>query len=275
MTALAFAVAGALGYGIGSIAQAAGARRSRDTLRALGHPLYLAGLACDLLAWFASLVALRTLPVYQVQAVLAGSLAVTVVAARLFLAARIRPRDAAAVVVTILALAVVAAAAGPQDEVRPSAALRWGLVAAAVVLAGGGWLATRALRPAAAALAGLAYGGAALCARALPVPGHRGVLAIAGSLLAEPLTWALAGFGVTGTLLYAFALQYGQVGPVTAVLWITEVVVPSAVGVAVLHDTVRPGWAPAAVLAVLATTAAAVVLATAPATVSATTEGAD
>ncbi|MEV8515374.1 hypothetical protein [Dactylosporangium sp. NPDC051484] len=283
MMALAFAVAGALGYGIGSIAQAAGARRATGTVRALGHPLYLAGLGCDLLAWLASLIALRTLPVYQVQAVLAGSLAVTVVAARIVLSARIRPRDMAAVAVTVLALGVLAAASGPQDDVRPSMALRYALVTSAVLLACAGWLATRggsvtSARRAAvcAALAGLAYGGAALCARALALPapgtGLRGVPTIVGSLATEPLTWALAVFGVTGTLLYAFALQHGQVGPVTAVLWIAEVLAPSAVGVAVLHDTVRPGWAPYAALAVLATTAAAAVLATAPATATATAE---
>ncbi|OHV62283.1 hypothetical protein [Pseudofrankia sp. BMG5.36] len=111
--ALAFAVAAAVSYGAGSIAQAEGARRAPDTLRALRHPLYLAGLGCDLLAWLASVAALRTLAVYQVQAILAGSLAVTVLGARVVLAARIRRRDAAAV--TVLALIVVAAAAGPQE----------------------------------------------------------------------------------------------------------------------------------------------------------------
>jgi len=267
--ALVFAVAGAVSYGLGSVTQALAARRSTDTLHTLRHPLYLAGLGCDLLAWLLSLVALRTLAVYQVQAVLAGSLAVTVLAARLLLAARIRHRDSAAVAVTVAALTILALAAGPQDQVQPSAVVRSGLVVAAVLVAAGGWIAARAGSPgASAALAGLAFGGAALCARALPLsaPAMRDVPAVLGALAAEPLTWALAGFGSTGTLLYANALQHGQVGPVTAVLWIAEVIAPSVVGVAVLHDTVRAGWAPYAVVAILATTAAASVLATAPAT---------
>ncbi|HYQ64012.1 hypothetical protein, partial [Actinophytocola sp.] len=122
-----------------------------------------------------------------------------------------------------------------------------------------------------AALAGLAFGGAALCARALPsAPATRGVPATLGALATDPLTWGLVGFGVTGMLLYTHALQQGQVGPVTAVLWIVEVIAPSVVGVAALHDAVRDGWAPYAVVAVLATTAAAAVLATAPATAAAT-----
>ncbi|MCL9793413.1 hypothetical protein MXD58_003650, partial [Frankia sp. AgKG'84/4] len=88
VVALVFALVAALGYGASSIAQAEGARRATDTLRALRHPLYLAGLGGDALAWLASLVALRSLAVYQVQAILAGSLAVTVVGARVVLAAR-------------------------------------------------------------------------------------------------------------------------------------------------------------------------------------------
>jgi hypothetical protein len=66
-------------------------------------------------------------------------------------------------------------------------------------------------------------------------------------------------------LLYTNALRQGQVGPVTAVLWIGEVVAPSAVGLALLGDTVLPGWELAAAAAGLATIGAAVVLGTAPA----------
>lgn len=267
--ALGFAVAGAVGYGTASVTQALAARRSTGTLHTLRQPLYLVGLGCDLLAWLASLVALRTLAVYQVQAVLAGSLAVTVLGARVVLAARLRRRDSVAVTVTVLALAVLALSAGPQDQIQPSGAVRFGLVTAAVLVAVGGWVAARAGSPgASAALAGLAFGGAALCARALPLSGD--VPAVLGALAVDPLTWGLVCFGVTGMLLYTHALQHGQVGPVTAVLWIVEVIAPSVIGVAVLHDTVRDGWAPCAVAAVLATTAAAAVLATAPATAEAT-----
>jgi hypothetical protein len=80
-------------------------------------------------------------------------------------------------------------------------------------------------------------------------------------------------FAISGMLLYTNALRQGQVGPVTAVLWIGEVVAPSAVGLALLGDTVMPGWELAAAAAGLATIGAAVVLGTAPA--SAATAQAD
>jgi hypothetical protein len=253
VVALALAVAAAIGYGVSSVLQGVAARRSEGTWQTLRQPLYLAGLAVDLVAWLASLAAARTLPIYLVQTVLAGSLVVTVLVARFALAVRLRAVDAAAIVVTVAALGVIALSAGAQHPVHLSTAVRTGTLAAAVLLAGAGWLASRAESPGTCAvLAGLAFGGATLAARA-------------ATLSLDPLLPALAVFGLTGMLLYADALEHGQVGPVTSLLWIAEVVVPSALGVIVLGDSVRPGWVLPALLAGAATLAAAVVLATAPA----------
>jgi hypothetical protein len=266
--ALALAVFGAFSYGVGSILQAIGAMRSTGTVSTLGHPLYLLGVGCDLLAWAASMVALRELAVYQVQSVLAGSLAVTVVAARLVLASRLRARDVGAVMVTIAALTVLGMSAGPQEAVMPTGPLRLGFSVAAVSLAVVGWAAAKVAPPGVvAALAGTAFGAAALCGRALPMPTESpNAFAFMLALIMEPFSLALVTFAATGMLLYTSALRSGQVGPVTAVLWIGEVVAPSAVGLLVLGDTVRPGWSLAAATAGLVTVGAAAVLATAPAT---------
>ena len=265
--ALAMAIFGAFSYGVGSILQAIGAMRSTGTVRTLGHPLYLLGVGCDLLAWAASMIALRELAVYQVQSVLAGSLAVTVVAARLVLASRLRRRDVAAVTVTIGALTILALSAGPQEAVAPSGPLRLGFCVAALSVVLIGWAAAKVAPPGVvAALAGLSFGAAALCGRALPMPTESpNVPAFVLALLLEPFTAALVTFAAAGMLLYTTALRQGQVGPVTAVLWIGEVVAPSAVGLALLGDTVRPGWDLPAAVAGLLTVGAAVVLATAPA----------
>ena len=264
--ALAITIFGAVSYGAGSVLQAVGARRSTGTVRTLGHPLYLLGVGCDLLAWAGSMFALRELAVYQVQSVLAGSLAVTVVFARLFLRSRLRGRDVAAVMVTIAALTIMAMSAGEQEHVAASFGLRLGLCAAALATAVLGWGATKVSSPGVvAALAGLAFGGAALCSRSITLPTERWSDA-ALALVTEPLAAALLIFAAAGMLLYTNALANGQVGPVTAVLWIGEVVAPSAVGIALLGDTVRAGWDVPATVACLITIGAAVVLAGAPAT---------
>jgi hypothetical protein len=260
--ALGIAVFGACCYAAGSILQAVGARRSTSTVRALGHPLYLIGVGLDLVAFAGSMVALRELAVYLVESVLASSLAITVVAARIFLKARLRNRDIAAVVVSVAALAVLAMSAGPQEEVAASNGLRWLLCSAAAGLAVIGWATAKTRSPGAvAALAGLMLGGAALAGRALPMPEQAGLGGTALGLLTEPLVWALLVFAVGGMLLYTHALQHGAVGPVTAVLWIAEVIAPSAVALLILGDAVRPGWELAALIAGLVTVGAAVLLA--------------
>lgn len=262
--ALGIAVFGAFCYAAGSILQSVGARRSKGTVRALGHPLYLIGVALDLVAFAGSMVALRELAVYLVESVLAGSLAVTVVAARIFLKARLRRRDVAAVVVSVAALTVLAMSAGPQEAVTATNGLRWLLCSAAVGLAVLGWGTARTGSPGAiAALGGLSLGGAALAGRALPMPEEAmgSVGSVALHLVTEPLVGALLVFAVGGMLMYTHALQHGQVGPVTAVLWIAEVVAPSAIALAILGDAVRPGWELPAMIAGLVTVGAAVLLA--------------
>jgi drug/metabolite transporter (DMT)-like permease len=253
--ALGLALLGALGYGTASVLQAVGAARAAGGLSTLTDPAYLTGLACDGLAWLVSLVALRTLPVYQVQAVLAGSIAVTVLLAWWFLGHRLSRSDTVAIAVTIAALAVLAASSGPQVAAQLSGPERLGLALSAIVVAGLGVSAVAAGRPAlTGACAGLAFGGAALCARAIDVPHWTGAIG-------NPLSWGLAGFGITGMLLYAQALEHGAVGPVTAMLWIAEVVAPSLAGAWLLGDTVRAGWLPAALVALVAAVVAAGALA--------------
>jgi hypothetical protein len=266
--ALAITIFGAFAYAAASILQAVGARRSTGTVKTLSHPLYLLGTGFDLLAWVASMVALGQLAVYVVESVLAGSLAVTVVAARLILKSRLRTVDVIAVTVSVTALTVLAMSAGPQESVPASAELRLWFCGAALAIALLGYGATKYAPPGVvAAFAGFCLGGAALVGRALTLP-HDAMSSVGSAALAivtEPLVAALLVFGVTGMMLYANALQRGQVGPVTAVLWIAEVIAPSFVAVMFLGDTVRSGWAMPAMIAGVVTVGTAVVLASAPA----------
>jgi hypothetical protein len=262
--ALAITVVAAFGYAAASILQAVGARRSPSAAAALRHPLYVIGATVDILAWAGSMVALRELAVYLVESVLAFSLALTVLFARFFLKSRLRARDVLAVMVSIVALTVLAMSAGPQEIVTPSNDLRIWLCAAAALLAVLGRLGTRYASPGVVGgIAGLALGGAALVGRVYVLPEGNVLLGI----VTEPLTAALLLFAAVGMTLYADALQRGSVGAVTAVLWIAEVTAPSAVALAFLGDSVRPGWDWTALGAGLVIVAMAVLLATAPASV--------
>ncbi|WP_088287657.1 hypothetical protein [Kineosporia sp. A_224] len=259
--AVALAVAAAVGYGLASVLQAVGMRGADATVTGMRRPAYLAGAVLDVAAWGTSLVALRTLPVFEVQSVLAGSLVVTALAARVLLGALLRRRDVVAIAAAVLCLAAVAWSASAQEAAALGPVTRWALAAAAVPVV---VLGVRATRPGTSAVAaGLAFGGTALCSRAATLPAapwqHLG--ATAGALATDPLVWALVVYGAGGVVFYAQALQHGSVGPVTALLWITEVVVPALVGVAILGDRVRPGWTVPAAVAVVGVLAAAVTLA--------------
>lgn len=258
---LLMAVLAAIGYAGASVLQSAATDRVSSAWRLARSPLYLTGLALDGIAWALSLLALRSLPVYVVQAVLAGSLAVTVVFARIWRGSRLRRRDLGAILGLIPALAVIAIAGREQDAPVIGATTTWALTiigavtvaAIVVVLTAGRGAAGLAL------LAGLSYSVTALAARALQVEHPL------WDTLGNPLIWVVAATGIAGTVAYAAALDRGAVGPATALLWAVEVVVPAVVAIPLLGDDVRPGWRPAAAVAVAAVVAFTAVLASAPA----------
>ncbi|WP_205708370.1 hypothetical protein [Kineococcus siccus] len=260
-TALAAAVLAAVGYAAGSVLQAVGVRGGASPRDLLRSPAYLAGLGADGVSWLLSLLALRRLPAFAVQALLAGSLALTVVLARVLLRAVLRRRDVVAVLAMVAALAVVGGAGSEQAAPRAGGAAVAALAGGAVLLGVAAPLLRRAPSAALAVLAGLAYSVAALAARAVDL--HGGLTA----LVTRPLTWTVLVAGAVGTWAYAAALERGSVGAATALLWAVEVVVPAVLGALLLGDGVRKGWLAAAVVAVVAVLGAALVLAGAPAAV--------
>ncbi len=258
--ALLAAVGGAVAYGAGSVLQAVAARRvalaGRHLLGVAREPHYVAGLGFDLVGWVLSLVALRQLPLFAVQAILAGSLAVTVVMAAAVFGSRVRRCDAWAVAVTVIALGVLGAAARPERAQTLHHTATAGLIAGVALVAAGTAAAARWSGPVlTGAAGGIAFGGAAVAARAVHAQ-----TSVTG-LLRQPLLLAVIAYGVVGMAGYAHALERGQVGAVTAALWVAETVVPGAIGLAALGDHVRPGWAVPTVVAATATLAATLVLA--------------
>ncbi len=236
MIALTAAVVGALAYGVGSVLQAYAAQRATG-FAVLRHPAYVLGFAFDITAFAASVVAVRDLPLFAVQSVLAASLAVTVVLARFILGTPLRRRDGVAIVGVIGALVVLALASGQQSaQLAPSwftAALLGAVAGAAAVLLA---LYRRGNAMALAALAGASFGGCGIGARALDLTG--GWFATLG----HPTAWTILAFGIVGSLAYARSLEHGSPGSATATLWVVEVALAGLVGITALGDRVLPGW---------------------------------
>ena len=265
-TALALCLIASLGYGVGAVLQAVGARRANargaDGIWSMARqPVFLAGLLADFSSWVISRFALHTLPLFAVQTILAGSLAVTVLLAGVVLKTQLGPREKFAVAATIVGLIVVGVSAG-EDPARDITHLlkvctMLGIPAVVVL----GLLALKLNKPVVlAVLSGASFTGSALAARAVHIQDQSLV-----GILTEPLLWAVIIYAVLALGLHAVALMRGSVGPVTAAMWSTEVLVATVVGAVALGDHMRPGWTIPAIAGIGLTLVATVILARSPA----------
>ncbi len=263
IVALIAAIAACLAYGIASILQAVATKRATG-LAVVRQPLALTGLVLDGVAWLLSLVALERLPLFVVQPILASALVVVVLLAWPVLGTRPRPRDLVAVAIVTVSLTVLALAGGDQPAQEPPSWLTPALLVATGLLVAGGVAAYRT-SPAwvLAAFGGLGYSGAAIGARAADRSGNL------IDTITQPLAVVVVVCGLTGIICYLRGLERGHVGPATAILSVLEVIIPGAVGIAVLGDTIQAGWAIPAVVAVVAALGGCLALAASPANAAA------
>jgi len=271
---LVMAFAAACCYGVGSVLQAIAARNTasvegldpRLLMRLLKSWKYVLGVSLDALGWVLSLVAVRELPLFVVQAVVASFLAITAVLGAIFLKMPLSRWDRIGLVVVVTGLALVGASAARDNRVDVSGAEGWGVLVATVLL---GVLAVPLARiPGAAGaaalgmIAGLAFGATAVASRMLPgdlAPDH--LIHEIGTLLTSPATFALGVGGVVAMLTYSIALQRGSVTQATAPLVVGETVAPALVGILLLGDRPREGWDAVAVVGFVLAVAGAVSLA--------------
>jgi drug/metabolite transporter (DMT)-like permease len=240
-----------VGYGVGSVLQSVGARRTAEVTgltgmtRILRQLPYLLGLGLDGVAFLANVVALQRLPLFLVQSVLVGSVGVTAVVAALR-GQRLGRRDWACLAALAAGLVLLCVTADPRPAAPLALPGQWVLLAATVVPVALGLVGLRLRGRAAAAVlaasAGLAWTGVALASRAFSAE------TIGWSALAHPLVWTVVVQGVLGAVFFALALQRGDVTTVTAVTFMLELLVPSLLGLWLFGDGVLPGQIPVAVL---------------------------
>ncbi|MCW2508543.1 MAG: hypothetical protein JWP68_1691 [Modestobacter sp.] len=265
MVLAVLAVAGAaLCYGAATVLQAAAvARAGRPGLTGLlgglaRDPRYAGGLTLVATGFLLSLVAVRALPLFVVQAGRASSLGVTAVLAAVTLGTRLRRHEVGALGGVAVGLVAVALAAAPQGPAAVSDSVRWAALAAAGVLAVLVLSVARA-RPSArtgaflAVLAGCGFGLLSLGARVL------GPITVPG-VLADPSVYVIGLGGVTGLVAGALALQRGSVVTISTTMVATEAVVGSLLGVAV-GDRPAQGMGGLAVAGFVVTVGSALLLA--------------
>ncbi|MEU2280746.1 hypothetical protein ABZ614_02040 [Streptomyces sp. NPDC013178] len=236
--------------GTATVFQALGARAVAAggpgaTVRATWQWPFLVGIALDTLGFVSQLLSLRSVPLFLVEAAVAGSLAVTAVVAAGMLHVRLRRVEWAAVTAVCCGLALMAIAAGRERGGDGDETMRLAVLAGSVGLALLGWVVSTRLgrvRHRAAVLGGMAgvsFGVVAVAARLLPglsVPG----------VLVEPAVYAVVLSGISGYLLLIGALQSGAVTAATAAMVIGQTIGPAIFGIVWLGDTTRHGLAPLA-----------------------------
>ena len=257
----------ALAYGIGSVMQAAAARRAemRPNLdpmllvRLAADLSYVASLGLDLLGFVASVIALRTLPLFMVQSAIAGSVGVTAIVAAVAFRVHLERYEHAALGGLLLGFALLALSARPGHAVALGTVgegILGGGVALVVLI---GALSARVKdRRAGIGLAlacGLSFAGTGIAARELVIP-H-----VAWHLVASPIAISLVLYAALGVLLFATALQRSSVTAVAALVFLVETVVPSTIGLIFLGDRARPHLAIVAAAGFVVTVAASIALA--------------
>lgn len=252
-----------------ALLEANATRRVTRAATVVLHPMYLAGLALDIGGWVLTVLALRFMPIVAVQAIVAGQVGITVVASHWVFDTPLRRLDLIAAAANVVGLALLVASANVEDSVVvPSTA---GVVALLTVFAAlvivSVPVAIRSRRAVLVSfLAGLAFGGTAVAVRLVDLEGSLGQMA--RHVLTDPVAWCLLGFAALGLGLYTVALGRGAVGPVVAVLAVTETLAPGLLGLVALGDGVRPGWVPWFLLGLVLALGGVVVLARSPAQAS-------
>ena len=223
------------------------------------QPRYLAGLVVDGLAWVCTVVALRNMPVFAVQAILGGSIALTALAVRWIWGTRLHLSDRLAIGACVVGLVLIAGSAGTGTPAGAGPAADIVLGVAMFVLAGVAIALhnTRLAWPL-ALVAGLGFGGTSLAVRSVHV--EEGAFDVV-DLLSQPPTYLVIGFWLVGLITFSKALSRGNLAGVTAVFTVTEVVVPGLVAIGLLDDRIRSGWVIPFVIGLLLAAAGVVVLA--------------
>jgi drug/metabolite transporter (DMT)-like permease len=271
LASLIAALVAALFYGIAAVMQAIAvheaSNRPPDDVagvdpglipRMLRQWRFIASLFLDMLGFIAQLVALRRLPLFAVQAMVASNLAVTAVFASLLMGVALSWREWLAVTGVVAGVGLLGSSAGPEGAVQAGAMFKLALIAAVAGLGVCGLAAARLRDPVRTLLlgtvAGLGYGVLGIAARVLT--GFDPL-----TLLRDPAAYAVAAAGIVSFVFYATALEGGSVTVATAAVVLAETLPAALIGVIFLGDMTRPGLEPAALAGFLLAVASAVMLA--------------
>ncbi|HIV56753.1 MAG TPA: hypothetical protein H9902_02240 [Candidatus Stackebrandtia faecavium] len=237
-------------YGVANFLQAIAANRE-DKPRGLSpwllfrlatHKTYVAGIVCQVLGFILAIAARADLPLFLVQGAVAAGLGVTAILGVFFLKWRMPRAEIALLIGLSLGIVALVVSAEPSVSKNLGPVATIVLASSTIVIGGLGFVVARFMRgvPSSVALgglAGLAFGAAAVVSRPLASTTEF------TQLLSNPLLYLIIVQSVTAQLLLAIAMQRGSTTAAVASMDAAFAAPPAALGLLLLGDKVRPGFA--------------------------------
>jgi hypothetical protein len=258
--ALGAAVGCAVCNGSAVILQKVGVNEEKNTVRLLTDLPYMAGIALDIIGWLLTLAAVRVLPLFLVQSIIAANIVIAALLDQIILHRRLPRYGYRLIVIILLGLCALALTAAPMKAIIAITPLwQWGFFIGLIVLGALGALLvrrkTRVTAVGLAVIAGVAFGAVSIVGRLLitNVPFWH--------LLQDPLSWVLIAYSGLGMLLFTLALRHATATMVNAVSVTLQTVTPTVIGLVLLGDAVRMGFGFLTLVALIVTLVASLALA--------------
>jgi drug/metabolite transporter (DMT)-like permease len=189
-----------------------------------------------------SLVALRILPLFLVQALIAASIVVTAFGEQFFLHRKLDKKTYWSLTAVIIGLALLAFSAVSGHAIVPNHTITLAIEISPLVLAAAGLLFVympknnRSSAIVLAALGGLAYGNTSTIGRILVYPNPLWKLA------ENPLVWSLTVSAILGQYFFTIALQRATATKSNAIMIATQTLGPAICGLLFFGDKIRVGF---------------------------------
>lgn len=200
---------------------------------------YIAGILFDLLAGLLTLVAVKTLPLFVVQSVIASCVVMTAILEHVFLKRQLKLQTYIASIVVLIGLGCLALASHSEQTAIVSQLIKLLILLTPVMLIAIGAISIRYNNRLSAALlailSGAAFGGVSVIGRLFVYPDPIWLV------IKAPLFWAIIVYGILGMVFFTAALQRTLATAVNGVMTSAQTVIPIIIGITLLGDTARSG----------------------------------
>lgn len=243
--------------GISTVQQKIGADRERNIhafdltflWRLLKNAQYSLGTSLEIIAYVLSLVALRVLPLFLVQSIIAASIIVTAMGERLFLHKKLSKQTYSALGIVLVGLILLAVSAISGHATVSNQTDRVLVAVLPILLALLGlvfiYMQSQVSAIILAALGGLAFGNTSTIGRILVYPHPF------WKLIENPLLGSLIFSAILGQYLFTVSLQRISATKSNGVMIAMQTLGPALFGLLLFDDRIRPGFQGIVVLGIL------------------------